>query len=245
MKFKNYDMKFFSKLITTLIVILLVLGQNVQASYIETDSLGKKGNQQKQTIVLIDVLQPLLFGKVGIAAGWRNIKHDYVFYGNYVFGKGAIPTTAFNLEKEEYVPFEERIGFDFGFQLKIRSKLLTKPYRNYIKDIVKINRFYYAPWIEVSKKSGSREFIPNRGGQRTSYDVWEYKAGLQIGWSFASEKSILLYDINLGLGAGWATGRLESAYPTGSPSQPIQYYLYERWSLIALYKVSFQIGFKL
>ena len=181
-------MNLFSITKTSFIAILILWGNLAQATSLDFDSLGGDNTNKKQTVVLVDILQPLLFGKVGIGVGWQTIKKEYIFYGNYVYGKGLIPTTALRLEKDENVTFDERKGFDFGFQLKIRSKLLTKPYAHYIKDIDKINRLYYAPWIEVSQKSGSREIIPYYGGQRISYNIWEYKAGLLIGWSIDSRK---------------------------------------------------------
>lgn len=228
-------MKFFSKLITTLIVILLVLGQNVQASYIETDSLGKKGNQQKETIVLVDVIQPLLFGKVGVGVGWRNIEHEYVFYGNYVFGSGAIPTTAFkSTEREGSNASYSRTGFDVGVQIKNRSTLPSKKYKEYIKDYSKYSHFYYGPWFEISHKSGDSEYDYNYA---ESYKLWEFKVGGMIGWSFDSQKSNLLFDLNIGLGAGGAFGKIFGQYyaPEGD----------KRNSVLVLYKVGFQIGFKL
>ena len=77
-------MKFSSTLITLVVVFLFVCGQQVHASSLNADSL-KDDNQQKQTIILVDVVQPFLFGKVGIGIGWQTIEREFLFYGNYVF----------------------------------------------------------------------------------------------------------------------------------------------------------------
>lgn len=238
-------MKFLSKQITSLIVILLAFSQHVQASYVEIDSLGKEDNQQKQTIILVDVVQPLLFGKAGIGIGWQTIKKEYIFYANYVFGKGAIPTTAFKVENDRGGPFDDRKGFDVGVQLKKRSKLLSSPYKDYIKDISKVTNFYSGSWFEISQKSGAEPnynyfyyYFP------TSYNIWEFKIGGLVGWSIDSRKSNMIYDINLGVAAGMASGTIfydQTNLPPGSTfivSEKVS-------SFIVLYKISFQIGFKL
>lgn len=90
-------MKFFSKLISILAVLLLLIIRQGQAQDFEFDSLGVEA-RKKQNIILIDVIQPLLFGRVGVGFGIRSITHEYVFYGNYVFGKKLLPTTAFKVE---------------------------------------------------------------------------------------------------------------------------------------------------
>ncbi len=234
-------MKFFSKLITALIIFLLAFGHHVKASYVEADSLGKEDNQQKQTIVLIDVLQPLLFGKAGIGVGWQTIKKEYLFYANYVFGKGALPTTAFKVENDRGGSFNDRKGFDVGVQLKKRSKLLSSPYKDYIKDISKVTNFYSGSWFEISQKSGSQGqpyfYSPS------SYNIWEFKLGGLLGWSIDSRNSNMLYDINLGVAAGMASGTIfydQTNVPPGTilPDEKVS-------SFILLYKISFQIGFKL
>lgn len=238
-------MKLFSKFISILIVIFLALKMPVQATYLEpSDSLGEEDSKKNQTIILIDVLQPLLFGKVGLAAGWRNIKKEYVFYANYVYGKGLIPTTAFKVENDRGGSFDDRKGFDVGVQLKKRSKLLTKPYKDYIKDISKVTNFYSGGWFEISQKSGSEPNYNYYYYYPSSYKIWEFKIGGLVGWSLGSEKSNMLYDINLGVAAGIASGKIfydTTSVPPGSTiieSEKVS-------SFILLYKISFQIGFKL
>lgn len=236
-------MKCFRKLIITLIIILLALDQQGQASDLKIDSLGREDSKEKQAIILIDVLQPLIFGKVGVGFGWRNISHEYVIYGNYVFGKKLLPTTAFKVENNCYCGsannFNINNGFDVGVQIKKRSELPNKPYVNYINDASKVNSFYHGAWFEISKKNGSSEDL----WAYYSYSVWEFMGGGLAGWSIESQKPGLFYDISAGVGVGRAYGEFftKSLPNTGN----IYSYSINVNSFILMYKINIQIGFKL
>ena len=228
-------MKLFSKFITTLIVCLLVSHQGARASYLESDSLGNDDTKKKQTLLLVDYVQPLLFGKVGIGVGRRNVSHEHVIYSNYVFSSGVLPTTAYNVtDSEGSNSYYSRTGFDVGWQIKTLSQLIAKPYKEYIKDYSKHAAFYSGPWIEISYKSGDGE---SSGNSENSYKLWEFKVGGMIGWSFGPPKSNIFFDINLGLGAGGGLAKLFAPqYPQDGE---------KRSSFLLLYKLGFQIGFKL
>lgn len=226
-------MKHLNKKLTIILLCLLGFFYGAKASYFEADTTDNN-SQKKEYFLLFDVVQPLLFGKVGIAVGLRNIKYDYVFYGNYVFDKGAIPTTLFKVEYEHSGGFEDRKGFDVGVQLKKRSKLLSKPYKDYIKNVSNITKFYSGGWLEVSQKSGSEPISINYGV--ASYNIWEFKIGGLLGWSIDTRKSNMLYDINMGVAIGKASGKIFIVRST-SEGRKVS-------SGIMAYKISFQIGFK-
>lgn len=235
-------MKFFIKLIFILAVFLLPLSRQGRAQGLEVDSLETEV-KKKQSIILIDVLQPLIFGRVGVGFGIRSITHEYVFYGNYVFGKNLLPTTAFKVENNCLcgpADFDlNNDGFDVGVQIKRRSELPNKPYVNYIKGASKVNRFYHGAWLEISKKNGSAEDL----NAYYSYGVWEFKGGGLLGWVIESQKRVLFYDISVGVGSGWAFGEFFiNSLPT---SQNIYSYSINVNSLILMYKINIQIGFKL
>lgn len=115
----------------------------------------------------------------------------------------------------------------------------NKPYVNYIKGASKANSFYNGAWLEISKKNGSTE------GRDASYSygVWEFKFGGLLGWVIESQKPVLFYDISVGVGLGWAIGEFFiNSLPTS-----LNMYSYSNNvnSLILLYKINIQIGFKL
>lgn len=242
----NFIMELLDKKLTIIILSLFSFHHGAMASYFELEFIDSS-SQKKETILLVDVAQPLLFGKVGIGLGRRNLKHENVFYGNYIFGPGAIPTTAFAFMDSE--GYYSRTGFDVGVQLKTRNKLLSKPYKEYIKDHAKRSRAYSGTWFELSYKFGKRPLMEVDGQVFTasSYQGFDLKFGGMLGWSFDNPKSKLFFDLNIGLGIGrgwWKVDddayTINDAYGTYFPA-----YSYKVNSFLLLYKLGFQLGFKL
>ncbi len=154
-----------------------------------SSNIEQSDSTKAQKILYVELLQPILFGKIGLGYGLKKYKQEYVFYASYIYGPGLIPEAPFNSASEyHWISREGSLqGFEFGTQIRfnLRTKLQKASIGKYIKNFSKKAIFYSGIWVEVAYKSGDP-----KGYQYdiASIDLWETKGGGLIGWSFDKKR---------------------------------------------------------
>lgn len=188
------------KYILLLVLPFLCAGISAQ----ESDSLSAK-KEKKEYLVLVNVTNPLLFGKAGAAFTIRTSRYDYFIYSNYIYAPGFLKSTFYFFDEQYASPEGKssdftKSGFDIGFQFRFRSPLFSKAYSEYIKDVKETAAFYYGFSFEFSMINGKRFSIYEPYDLMLEVKNIEPKIGVVFGWNFSGEHLVL--DVNLGLSMG-------------------------------------------
>ena len=215
--------------------------------------------EQKEGIIFVNVLNPLLYGKAGAGYTFRNLRRDIYVYGDYIFSPGFFGTTIYlgngqyGVNRGRNSPFK-RNGFSIGAQFRLRDGLLSKPYAKYLNKLEQKTSFYAGFGADFTYMTAETDFdSPNYNSfidlangrivRDRSYDISaiEPKVNGLVGWSFtAGEKIILDLHFTAGLGYSMISGT-ETIYDTdgGQLNVPL-----DQAFFVIHYQLGFMVGFK-
>ena len=190
---------------------------------------------QPQQVLSLEVLQPFLFGKVGLAYAVNSYHMKYLIYGNYIYGPGLVnETLAYDASDRKWT-FEHlspHPGFEIGAQVKFRNpdKWSNKEYGQYIKESSYFKSTVFSGmWAEFAYKSGKSNLIDFE-----TYKQWDFKIGGLLNWQ--KEYKHFFYNTTLGIGVGKAMARLDD------PSRKLELQVD---NFLFVFKLGVKLGLKL
>lgn len=163
---------------------------------------------KNQYIAFVSVVNPILFGKAGVAFTIRNIQADYFIYADYIYDPGILPTTVYFSNGQYGAPegknsgFSKK-GFDVGFQYRFRSPLFGMPYAKYLDDLEKKSAFYFGLSFETSFSKGEKNNLSSYHGSYIKIENWEPTIGGLFGWS-DNWSSNIVFDFFVGFSMGFS-----------------------------------------
>jgi hypothetical protein len=222
-----------------LLILLFVFYSSLKAE--EQDSI-LTGQTKDKHIAYVNIINPLLFGKAGVAFTFRNIRADYFIYANYVYSPGILSTTLYFSNGQYGSPEGNSSGystsvFDIGFQYRFRSPLFGMPYAKYLDDLDKKSAFYLGFSFETSYSKGEKDNSSVSYGRIIKIENWEPTIGGVFGWS-DNWGPHLVFDFYVVFSMGFSHIKYSDQY---QPYEEISGFVYP---FILKYDIGLLLGYK-